>query len=160
MSTAEVDTAIDSPSKERLRAWLKILKTARHIEKELRERFRSELDSTLPRFDVMSALHRADPGLRMNELSSALRVSNGNVTGIVDRLAEAGIVERHAVQGDRRAQLICLTTQGRTTFDRHAAVHERWVDELLADLPAADVEQLTNLLDLASPRLANEKDLS
>lgn len=144
MSTSTVATA----SKERLRAWLKILKTARHIEKELRERFRTELDTTLPRFDVMSALSRAPDGLKMHELSSALRVSNGNVTGIVDRLVDNGLVERQAVQGDRRAQLICLTSLGVSTFGDQALIHETWVDELLTDLPASDVEQLMDLLDL------------
>ena len=137
-------------SKERLRAWLKILKIARHIEKELRERFRTELDTTLPRFDVMSALSRAPNGLKMNELSSALRVSNGNVTGIVDRLVDNGLVQREAVQGDRRAHLISLTALGVTTFDDQARIHETWVDELLTDLPPSDVEQLMDLLDLVS----------
>lgn len=139
-------------SKTRLRAWLKILKTARQIEKELRERFREDLDTTLPRFDVMSALDRADGGLKMTELSSALRVSGGNVTGIVDRLAEAGLVERRAVAGDRRAQLICLTPTGRDTFSLHARTHETWVDELLRDLPSDEAEQLMELLDLATPK--------
>ena len=114
------------------------------------ERFREELGSTLPRFDVMSALARADGGLRMTELSSALRVSGGNVTGIVDRLVQSGLVERRAVQGDRRAQLICLTPAGRETFEAHARIHERWVDELLQQLPPTEAEQLMTLLDLAT----------
>lgn len=137
-------------SKTRLRAWLKILKTARAIEKELRERFRDELDTTLPRFDVMSALARSDDGLKMTELSSALKVSGGNVTGIVDRLVDLGLVERHAVEGDRRAQRICLTSHGAKTFATHAATHERWVDELLGSLPSDEAEQLMTLLDLAT----------
>lgn len=143
-------TAVTVASKERLRAWLKILKTARLIEKELRERFRCELDSTLPRFDVMSALERSDDGLKMHELSSELRVSNGNVTGIVTRLVDAGLVERRSVAGDRRAQLICLTARGQHTFVDHARIHEAWVDELLGNLPATDVAQLFALLDLAT----------
>ena len=146
------ETGTAPASKERLRAWLKILKTARFIEKELRERFRTDLDSTLPRFDVMSALARSEAGLKMTELSSALRVSNGNVTGIVDRLVEGGLVERQAVHGDRRAQLICLTTNGAATFADHARTHERWVDELLAGLPTVDAEQLIELLDMTSPK--------
>ena len=148
--SATIDAASATASKERLRAWLKLLKTARHIEKELRERFRAELDTTLPRFDVMAALDRAEAGLRMNELSRALRVSNGNVTGLVDRLAESGMVERQAVEGDRRGQLICLTRLGRTTFRAHAKRHEQWVDELLTSLNPSDVEQLMGLLDLAN----------
>jgi DNA-binding MarR family transcriptional regulator len=41
-----------------------------------------------------------------------LRVSNGNVTGIVDRLAEEGFVERVPVEGDRRANLVRLDAAG------------------------------------------------
>ena len=43
-------------SKVRLRAWLKILKTSNLIEKTLRERLRDDCATTLPRFDVLSAL--------------------------------------------------------------------------------------------------------
>ena len=76
----------DPASKERLRLWLRILSAQRVIENEVRERLRVEHDTTLPRFDVMAALYRNEEGLKMSELSGELRVSNGNVTGIVDRL--------------------------------------------------------------------------
>lgn len=147
------DSLVESAdSKARLRAWLRILKTARHIEKELRERFRDELDSTLPRFDVMAALDRSESGLKMTELSNALRVSGGNITGIVDRLVDAGIVDRSPVAGDRRAQLIRLTPSGRDTFAHHARIHEKWVAELLGDLPLTQVDQLMELLDELRPK--------
>lgn len=152
MPASSPTATVSSASKTRLRSWLKVLKTARRIEKELRERFREELDTTLPRFDVMSALDRADGGLKMTELSGELKVSNGNVTGIVDRLADAGLVERRAVEGDRRVQLIALTKTGRETFAMHARTHERWVDELLGGLPPAEAEQLMLLLDLVTTK--------
>jgi len=141
-------------AKARLRTWLRILKTARHVEKELRERFRDELDSTLPRFDVMSALDRHREGLKMTELSSELRVSNGNITGIVDRLVEAQLVERRSVEGDRRAQLICLTPLGIETFAHHARTHEEWVDELLGAIDPLEADHLMALLDLITARPA------
>ena len=93
-------------SKTRLRLWLRILSVSRLIEAELRERLRSEFDTTLPRFDVLAALQRARKGLKMSELSSVLRVSNGNVTGIVDRLVADGLVVRVPVAGDRRAMTV------------------------------------------------------
>ena len=58
----------------------------------MRERLRSEFDTTLPRFDVMAALDRRRDGMTMSELSRLLLVSNGNVTGIVDRLVADGLV--------------------------------------------------------------------
>ena len=123
-------------SKERLRTWLALLKATRAVEAELRERMRREWGTTLPRFDVMAALHRAERGLTMSELSGVLRVSNGNVTGIVDRLAEDGALVREAVEGDRRASRVRLTAQGRARFEEMARLHEAWVDELLSPVGA------------------------
>ncbi|WP_300034097.1 MarR family transcriptional regulator [uncultured Roseobacter sp.] len=113
-----------------------MLKVTRMIEAELRERMRLEWDITLPRFDVMAALRRSEEGMKMSDLSGVLRVSNGNVTGIVDRLVSDELVERRAVEGDRRAMRVVLTERGRTQFDQMAAVHEVWVDELLSPIGA------------------------
>ncbi|TIS81978.1 MAG: MarR family transcriptional regulator, partial [Mesorhizobium sp.] len=74
------------PGKDRLRLWIRLLRASRTIEAELRERLKKEFDTTLPRFDVMAALYRAPEGMLMSDLSRFLLVSNGNVTGIVDRL--------------------------------------------------------------------------
>lgn len=146
-----------SQSKLRLRAWLKILKVSNLIEKDIRERLREQHDTTLPRFDVMSALARSENGLKMSELSGVLKVSNGNVTGIVDRLVHDGLVIRAAVEGDRRANRVRLTRKGETQFDIYAAEHEAWVDDLLDDLTAKDAEVLTELLALISDRV-NEQE--
>ena len=99
-------------SKARLRVWLRILKVSRIIERELRERLRVEFDTTLPRFDVMAALYRDEKGLNMSELSGVLRVSNGNVTGIVDRLEARGLIERRAATRDRRMKMLAVTDEG------------------------------------------------
>lgn len=135
-------------SKQRLRLWLRILKVSRRVEGELRERLRSEFGSTLPRFDVMAALDRAEDGLRMSDLSGVLKVSNGNVTGIVDRLVADGLVERSAVEGDRRAMAVRLTEQGRSAFRERARVHETWVSEFLQSVDAEEAEILTKQLDI------------
>ncbi len=111
-------------SKSRLRLWLRILKASRLIETELREKLRVEFASTLPRFDVMAALSRDPQGMKMSALSGVLRVSNGNVTGIIDRLESDGLVVREKVAGDRRALRARLTDKGRREFARQAEAHE------------------------------------
>lgn len=129
--------AIDSPplvSKQRLRVWLGLLKINKAVESALRERLRTQFGTTLPRFDVMAALHRNKNGLKMSELSRLLMVSNGNVTGIVDRLTEDGLILRAAVPSDRRATRARLTAKGHTEFKKQAAAHEAWVAELLGGL--------------------------
>ena len=140
---------IDVPSelsKDRLRVWLRMLKVTRMIEAELRERMRRSWDMTLPRFDVMAALSRTGEGLKMSDLSGVLRVSNGNVTGIVDRLVADGLVERQAVEGDRRALNVRLTGDGQRLFAEMAKIHETWVDELLSPIGAQGLSTLQSRL--------------
>ena len=134
-------------SKQRLRLWLRMLSAHRGIEAHLRERLRETHDSTLPRFDVLSALDRHRDGLRMSDLSARLKVSNGNVTGIVERLASEGLIERSQVDGDRRAMLVRLTPAGIERFAAMAADHETWVNDLLAPFSAGELDTLITLLD-------------
>ncbi|WP_043529633.1 MarR family winged helix-turn-helix transcriptional regulator [Litchfieldella xinjiangensis] len=133
-------------SKERLRLWLRMLRVTRQIEAELRERLRLQFDSTLPRFDVMAALQRHAEGLKMNELSRQLRVSNGNVTGIVNRLVEDGFIDRIAIEGDRRATRVCLTARGRDAFGEMAEAHEAWVSELLDGVTEDEAHHIGEVL--------------
>ena len=94
----------------------------------------------------MAALSRKPNGLKMTDLSDLLRVSNGNVTGIVDRLTEDGHALRVAMPGDRRAQVARLTPAGEAVFAKLAARHEAWLDELLQGLNSGDAAALYDLL--------------
>src|SRR3954468_24278847 len=49
---------------------------------------------------------------KMSDLAHALFCDNSNVTGIVDRLEERGLVRREAAEGDRRVKLLVLTDEG------------------------------------------------
>lgn len=140
-------TAVAEPlSKQRLRVWLRLLSAQRGMEAHLRALLRDRFDCTLPRFDVLSALDRHRDGLRMSDISAKLKVSNGNVTGIVDRLAAEGMVERVSVDGDRRAARVRLTSEGVARFTEMAAEHEHWVDGFLATHDDRELKTLTALL--------------
>ena len=149
--TASLET-VSRPdeARQRLRVWLRVLKLQRQMEAALRDRLRTTFDTTLPRFDVLAALDHHAEGLRMSELSTWLKVSNGNITGIVDRLVEDGLVVRVPVEGDRRAMLVRLTRKGESEFAEMAKVHAGWVDELLAGLSQQEAAQLMLLLDKAA----------
>jgi DNA-binding MarR family transcriptional regulator len=83
--------------------------------------------------------------LRMltSEISRFLTMSNGNITGIVDRLVADGIVARSQRNGDRRTSFISLARKGCAAFADMAAAHERWIDELLAGVSVRDAEQMS-----------------
>ena len=141
-------------SKRRLKLWIRLLRTTREMEAELREWIRIAHDSTLPRFDVLAALHRADGPLTMSALSRQLLVSNGNVTTIVDRLVSDGWVTRTPLATDRRTMHVALTALGRARFEAQAAEHEAHVDRLLAGVTHADLDALQALLPKLSARKA------
>ena len=133
-------------AKDKLRLWIRLLRAARIIESELRERLARQFETTLPRFDVMAALYRTPEGMLMSDLSRFLLVSNGNVTGIVDRLVTDGLVQRARRNGDRRTSVVQLTRSGQVSFKKMAAAHERWIDELLAGISKGDAQRLTSML--------------
>ncbi len=149
----------ESLSKRRLKLWIRLLRTTRLAETELREFLRVEHDSTLPRFDVMAALHRAGPELTMTELSRQLLVSNGNATAVVDRLVRDGLVARRASETDRRIVQVALTDEGRRCFAALAAGHEARVDALFSTVSASDLDQLDELLRRMDPRKGPTHDI-
>jgi len=141
--------ALDRPepaSKRRLRLWLRLYAATSVIEREMRRFLRVRFATTLPRFDLMAALERAPDGLSMGELSRRLMVSGGNVTSIVGGLERDGLVCRRQPESDRRTTYVTLTERGQAAFAAIACEHERWINELLADVSDHDVDALTDLL--------------
>jgi DNA-binding MarR family transcriptional regulator len=129
-----------------LRLWLRLLTCTTLIESEIRRRLREEFDVTLPRFDLMAQLDKAPAGMTLGELSRRMMVSNGNVTGLAERLVAQGLLDRRASPTDRRVQMVSLTPEGRRTFRTMARAHADWVAEIFADLNAGDIDALMRLL--------------
>lgn len=151
------ETRSGSRRQQDLRIWLRLLACSTLIEGRVRKGLRENFETTLPRFDLMAQLDRAKSGLTMGELSRRLMVSNGNVTGLIDRLAAEGMVERRPDETDRRAQLVRLTDAGKRAFHAMTPAHENWVAHALAALTAAEKAQLLDLLTKLKSALANEE---
>ncbi len=144
MNQTAKDTAVEIEQR-RLRMWLRMLRTTRSAEAQLREFLRDKFDTTLPRFDVLAALYRSPEGLKMSELSKQLLVSNGNVTGIIERLVSDGLVMRVLVKGDRRAMRVRLTPQGHVRFSEMAEGHKSLVNELFGALDHTDLDAMAGV---------------
>jgi DNA-binding MarR family transcriptional regulator len=144
-----------SQSKQRLRLWLRLLRATRAMESDLRERLRVQFGITLPQFDVMAALYRKADGITMTELSRMLIVSNGNVTGIIDRLVAERLVARRTAADDRRSLMVRLTPKGEQQFDIIAKAHQEWVDRLLSDFDGKQAEMIIQHLDGLPSRVRN-----
>ena len=141
--------ALMSSAKGALRLWLRALTLTNMVEGRVRRRLRADFGVTLPRFDVMAALYDAPGGSSMGEVSRRLMVSNGNVTGIVERLEREGLVSRRPRPEDRRSQLVRLTDAGRAAFEEMAGAHEAWVSRMLSGLSEEETGRLYDLLGKA-----------
>lgn len=139
--------------KKSLRLWLRMLSCESLVEQDIRTKLRKIYAITLPQFDVMAELEYANTALTMTELSNKLMVSNGNITGVIDRLVREGYVKRVPSSDDRRVQLIQLTGNGLKTFKVIAMEHENWITDVFEFLSLSDMEQLTSILTSAHESL-------
>jgi DNA-binding MarR family transcriptional regulator len=134
-----------------LSVWVRLLKAHALLMREVRRRVPEDL--TLPQFDVLVQLARREAGMTPGELTRELLVTAGNVTGIVERLAGCGLVERCPVPEDRRAVRVRLTTRGRRLMRRAIPRHRRDVGALLERVPTQDLANLRDLLGTVSRAL-------
>lgn len=132
--------------KDELRLWLRLLTCANMVQAGVRKRLADHFNTTLPRFDLLAQLERAPQGMTLGELSRRMMVTNGNVTGLVERLVQLGFVVRTPLPTDRRVQIVKLTQKGRTHFDRMANAHEDWIVELFSDLSGREIDDLLRIL--------------
>ncbi len=150
----DFETAVTTGDRLELRVWLRLLTCANLIEGGVRRRLRAEFDTTLARFDLMAQLDRAPGGLTMGALSRRLMVSNGNVTGLIDRLLAEGLVARGPAPGDRRALMVKLTPVGKRAFDAITPAHADWIDDMFGGLDRGDMTRLLELLGQLKHSLA------
>ncbi|HEY1722444.1 MAG TPA: MarR family transcriptional regulator [Magnetospirillaceae bacterium] len=149
--------SIPEPAHLELRIWLRLLGCTAQIENYLRTRLRAEFGISLARFDLMAQLDRRPAGVSMSDISRLLLVSNGAVTGLVDRLVKEGMVTRKSNAGDRRAFIVSFTPAGRRAFAKMAKRHEEWVLSLLGDIPIDAKQQLLGQLVHLKRRLEDTR---
>src|SRR5262245_35533748 len=148
-----MDEVIPRPNHLELRLWLRLLACSVKMESLLSQRLRKEFKTSMARFDVLAQLERFPDGLSMSELSRRLIVSNGAITGLVDKLMQAGLVIRRYDPADRRSMIVRLTRKGRESFLRMARRHEEWVVSLLGELSVEAQSELMQNLTLLQRNL-------
>lgn len=157
-ASADLEMIVHGPSgrnKPETRLWLRMLSTTRLITNEIRRRLRAEFGATLPQFDLMAQLYREEDGLRLGELSKRTMVTNGNVTGLVERLEADGLIRRVTPEGDRRVTVAQLTPAGIDRFLTMATAHEEWLRELLEDTGEEVVQSLWSNIGRLKASVAN-----
>ena len=128
MSVRSQHARVTSPradQQSRFNAWHAFLIAHAALEPILNRELEAACGLPLRWFDVLTQLH-ATPRKRlsMTELANAVLLSKSGLTRLVDRIEEAGLVQRASAPGDRRSLLIVLTPSGEKTLKRAAPIHE------------------------------------
>lgn len=127
-------------------AMLQLLRTAETLWNSSRIFF-SRWDLSPSQFNVLNLLRTNDTGLSQTELSEALLTHRSNVTGLVDRLEERGLLERHSVPDDRRAYRVVLTETGRKLLQDILPVYYQAAEEVWSPMSTKRAKELVNELN-------------
>ena len=137
---------IDSPERRRLplllrRAWY-------GLNQAFRRRI-AHLELTPDQFTVMRTLLEND-GITQRELAHLISSDPNTVASLVNRMAQAGLIERETHERDRRANRLRLKSRGRQQYEKARAIAVQLQAEVLGAVPAARREQfLVDLDELA-----------
>lgn len=104
-----------------------------------------EYDLTVPQFGALEALYHLGP-LSLGDLADKLLVTGGNVTYVMDRLEDQGLVTRYRSNTDRRVVRARLTEEGRALVGRVFPEHAAYIEHLCRHLSAEDQQELRRLL--------------
>ena len=149
MTTMDLfETVLDSlpADAHRRRAWLALLRCFTHIERVLMQHIAQQYNSSLPRYDILTALALNKQSLSMGELAIMLGVSKGNITGVVRRLKHDGLVNKVTLKQDRRIQSVTISAAGRKLWEAMHSDYDRIITRLLAGQSDAEILALTRAL--------------
>ena len=135
----------DNPSNDRaIRVWFRFLRLESRIQSAVADRLRT-IGLSVPQCDVLTTLTETE-GISQQELAQRLYVTKGNISGLLDRLARAGLVERRSTAADRRQYAIYLTAEGRAAAERAIAVQHALIAATFGRLPAEKIAEFETLL--------------
>lgn len=114
----------------------------------MHRRLEQRLDAfqlTLPQYMALTHIQRQAHGCSMSALADASHQLSATMTGIIDRLAERGLVVRERDERDRRALRVQLTDAGRALMERVSAAKRAWTREYLSQLTSEDRDSIIAL---------------
>ncbi|MFO1114794.1 MAG: MarR family transcriptional regulator [Beijerinckiaceae bacterium] len=137
------------------RVWFRFLRLETRIRIAVSNRLKA-VGLSIAQCDVLTTLTERE-GLSQQDLAERLYVTKGNISGLIDRLAAAGLVERRSLASDRRSHAIFLTPAGRAAAQKGIEAQQGFVSETLGRMPPKDLEEFERLI-LASRDLVRSAE--
>ncbi|HKQ30799.1 MAG TPA: MarR family transcriptional regulator [Burkholderiales bacterium] len=136
------------PSEAAVTAWARLIRA----QQTLLERVEGDLKAAglppLGWYDVLLELARMQDGkLRQSEICEKALLSKYNLSRLLDRLEEEGLVKRHPCKEDGRAAVVTITAAGKTLQKKMWSVYEQAIERHFArHLSSPEVQQLAELM--------------
>lgn len=144
------------PEADPLRIWFRVIRLHRRAVNTVAGELKA-LGLSIPQFDLLSTLTERE-GMSQQELAERLYVTKGNVSGLLDRMVEADLVERRSIPGDRRSNALYLTKKGRDLAEKGIATQRAYVERTLGSLPIQDLTDLERIVLAWRDRARAEED--
>ncbi len=135
-----------------MQTWVSLIHASTYLRHGLEQALRAELGFGLSEQDLIKQLHVNGGALTLTELSRRIYFSKAGITRMLDRLEQAGLVQRQKVEGDRRSLSAVLTPAGEDAFARSRDLLGRYVKAALHDKLTDD--ELLGLKDILESLLA------
>ena len=116
-----------------------------------------EIGVTGPQARLLLLLHRF-PGENQNFYAEQIEVEPITLCRMVDRLEDAGLVERQPCREDRRARRLHLTAKSRKTTEQLQRKVDTLVDDMMTGLSKPEREEFMRMLNAISANLAARRD--
>lgn len=148
----EAGFVLDPRDDAALRLWVTLARSYQTFTRVVSSRV-LESGLTIPQFGILEALYHLGP-LSLGELAEKLLVTGGNVTYVMDRLEEQGLVYRQRSDLDRRVVEARLTGEGRALIERTFPDHARFLGRMVEHLDPTEQQELRELLKRLGKGLA------
>ncbi|MGH2350857.1 MAG: MarR family winged helix-turn-helix transcriptional regulator [Chloroflexota bacterium] len=121
--------------------WLRLVRVFQQVSRRSAEQFRC-WGLTPAQFDALAQVGAAE-GRTQQELADALLVTKGNVTQLLDRMEQCGLLQRRQ---EGRTKRLFLTEHGRALRDQVVPAHEALISEQFSALTPEEQRALQRLL--------------
>ncbi|GHO61799.1 MarR family transcriptional regulator [Ktedonobacter sp. SOSP1-52] len=122
-------------------AWLRLFRVFQRIDRAQTVHLRS-WNLNVAQFDVLARVG-ARKGITQQELADSLLVTKGNISLLLNRMEEMGLLKRYQ---ERRSNTLFLTNKGQELYDRVVPAHEELIARLMSGVSPSELRQLQHLL--------------
>jgi DNA-binding MarR family transcriptional regulator len=149
-----LDDVIEAETARWMPAFLALLRTNARLRDQLELDVRRISGLSVARYDVLTHLDMAGGRLGLSDLAQAMVLSPSGLSKLLDRMQEAGLVERQPDPDDARSTYAAITRHGRAEVKKTRQRHHAFLQHVFGDvLDDRDLADLTRIMTRLNARL-------